>query len=161
VVGESDVGQTKRAVGTFLAAPNNAEGARETLADLVRIFRRGRRIGLPLFKRSSVVAAKAKLAEDSGKRTLGAQVRLQGDLTAAWDGRDERQGGDRDDPWVAALFGDYTPADDLGPEPDGFLNLARRVWLPVLQASKAGEAVAIRFKPTNGGDTSIDDGDSE
>ena len=117
----------------WLAVPDGEPS--EILDDLATIWERGRRHPVPLLPKCSMAVATA-FAGKSDDELLLAKVKSKAasEVRKAWEGRDEVPG-TGSDRWVNTLHPDFDPdlaVADL--EPDGFVDLARRVWEPVLKA---------------------------
>jgi len=162
VVDADDEAGTKGAGGVFVALPQDVATpqsyASEVLDDLVSVLSRARRTALPLFRSASPAAARELLAAQSKQPAIGAFVKLRDAIDKAWEGGDFGPPGDRNDAWVDAVFGDYSPTDDLGSQADGFIDLAKRVWLPAYRAKVGSVAVAAEFTRAR---TTADDAEGE
>ncbi len=150
VVGARVVGSPKygKASQLWLEAPS--AGAKGELDDLVTLWKEGRRRPLPLFPKSSLAAADVlvgKTGEERRDEKLLARVASK--VRSAWFGSDFSRG-DLEDRWVAALFAGRDPANEVRDDAAlGFMDLARRVWEPALEAEKKG--LAEEWMPQGGG----------
>jgi exodeoxyribonuclease V gamma subunit len=115
---------------TSLRAPPSAAVARSHLTDLVRIYRRLRTAPVLLFANLSRKVGES-LRDDP---ELGAAERVW-KAAGEWAGSDFKRG-DLHDVWVASLFWDHDIAD-LADRAEPIVALARRVYLPLLEASHA------------------------
>jgi exodeoxyribonuclease V gamma subunit len=139
------------AAGVFLALPSDVHGTPEVAAllldDLMAIYASMRRRALPLFPRTSLNVAMVLHASDDDLDAPGTLDRLRAEAENAWAGRPPKLRGDGQDPWIARIFDGYDPCNDLSPSADGLLDLARRVWLPILRAHDAGDALSTMLAP--------------
>ncbi|MCC6214942.1 MAG: exodeoxyribonuclease V subunit gamma [Polyangiaceae bacterium] len=130
-------------VTTIRLVPADEADPRAALEGLLALVARARRTPLPLFAKSSRAVAETLRqwrcpapGSDPSSATappleLGPERRAQlaASASGAWrGGPNADSSGDLASPWVAALFGDWTPAEHLDWEPGGFLDLAWRVW---------------------------------
>ena len=116
-----------------LGTPDGAEAARAHLTALVQTWRRVRHGPLPLFPTLS-----RELVMRSLKDPSASPADLVERLEPAWEGAPHRAG-DRNDPWVCALFG-HLSVDDPAKDAAALLEAARPVWMPLLVAAGVGDA---------------------
>ncbi len=124
---------------TWLAAPSKDDAA-AMLADLVAVWRRARRRPLPLFEKTSAALA-AGLPAPGQAADPKKVSRARGKVASAWEGSSfggNTIPGEREDRQIAALWAGWSPLDgSLDPadaEPFGFVDLAARVWAPLIRA---------------------------
>jgi exodeoxyribonuclease V gamma subunit len=122
-----------------LAAPADADTAHAHLAALVQSWRRIRRGPLPLFPRLSRDLVNGSLKEPS----MDAADLVEG-LESVWEGAPHARG-DRDDPWVSALFG-HLSVEDLARDAGALLEAANPVWRPLLQARVSKKKASTKKK---------------
>lgn len=102
--------------------------AQAALGALLALRARVRSEALLLFPKISLELVAARR---SGKRRLEDRALVRS-KRAAWEGNG-MESGDRDDPWVGALFG-HLSIDDLADRAAELLELAEEVWGPVFDA---------------------------
>ncbi len=125
IVGRGDAGPE---VHAFLPLPTRAE---TLLADLLMIFRRGRKAPLPFFQRSSYAFAEAWLKTDAQHRSGKAMAAAR----RVWRGGKKGYPGEREDPYISRLFSQKDPFDRAFSDAAGsFQNLAMAVYTPMIAA---------------------------
>ena len=125
-----------------LAGPDRGERARTILARLVELFSLGDRVAVPLLARTSPAWATAWLkyaqtdVDEARRRAFAAAARTW--LPPAFGGAP----GERDDPWLARLYGGVLPVDPIElpmelfwPTPLDLHHVALTVWSPLLEAT--------------------------
>ena len=145
LVGYGSTANSNRAGGDFLAFDGTAGEARTALQGLVEVWRIARQRPIPLFRHTSCAAAGVLDESEDDLDSPGMAVRLAGEVATAWSGGYRSQG-DIDDPWISAFFVDYDPIDHLRDDNSvSLINLARRVWLPVLRGLRKGRELGPRW----------------
>lgn len=138
VVGNLDKGKPTE---LWLVAPAEQQAAKDLLDALVTRWKLGRRRALPLFAHSSLELATKAHSYEGKLDDPEVALKLANAVRVKWWGKPPFTMGDIDDRWVAAIFGDYDPSEDLAdlgqPKDGGFVSLALSVWAPVVAAGAA------------------------
>ena len=131
--------------GKVLTLSLTQEEALHTLDDLVALWLQGQSRPLPLFSKLSPALAEVTVKDGGGVNLASQRRELKQTIEKKWVGT-KKQFGETSTRWVEQYLFDYDPVAALDAEdPLSLIQLAHRLWAPVLHAVEAGQRQATTW----------------